>query len=262
MRSALYTGVIVHSRLRPKRHRLRYRLFWLLTDIDELEALAERHRLFGYNRPSLVSFFDRDHGARDGRPLRAWAEAKLAEIGLAPDGGRIELLAMPRILNHVFNPLSVWFCWSPDGSLRAVIYEVNNTFGQTHSYVLEAKGLGDGVVEQTCEKTFHVSPLMRMDLSYRFRVEGPDDRASVTIHVHGEEGLVLAASFRGERRELSDGALLRTWAAHPLLSLKVVGAIHWEALKIWLKLIGAGKAERQKSRHDQALPNRPGMAAP
>jgi DUF1365 family protein len=235
-RSAIYEGVIVHTRVRPRKHRLRYRIFWLLADIDELDALAGANRLFAHNRLGLVSFHDRDHGDRAGNPLRAWAERKLRDAGIEPARGPIELLGMPRILNHVFNPLSVWFCRDRAGGLQAIIYEVNNTFGQTHAYVLPVDDPAASIVDQHCDKAFHVSPLMRMDLHYRFRVEPPAARTSVTIHVSGAEGLVLAASFRGERRELTDANLFRAWLAHPLLSLKTLSAIHWEALLIWLKL--------------------------
>jgi DUF1365 family protein len=240
-RSAIYEGVVVHTRVRPRKHRLRYRIFWLLADVDELDALARSRRLFAYNRPGLVSFHDRDHGERTGSSLRLWAERKLRDAGIEPAGGPVELLSMPRVLNHAFNPLSLWFCRHRDGGLQAIIYEVNNTCGQTHSYVLPVDDPTAAMIDQHCEKVFHVSPLMRMDLHYRFRVEPPAERAMVAIHVHGQEGLVLAASFRGERRELTDSNLFRAWLAHPLLSLKVLGAIHWEALKIWLKLRRAPK---------------------
>jgi uncharacterized protein len=243
-RSAIYEGVVVHTRLRPRRHRLRYRIFWLLIDIDELEGLDRAHRLFRYNRPGLIAFADRDHGERDGSALRPWAERKLRSAGLEPDGGPIELLCMPRVLGGVFNPLSVWFCRTRSGVLQAVIYEVNNTFGETHAYVLPVSEPEAPILDQACAKTFRVSPFLPMELHYRFRVEPPGGRAGVSIVALDGEGPVVVASFRGAREELSDGRLLRAWLAHPLLSLKVLAAIHAEGLKIWLKLLGRGRSQR------------------
>jgi DUF1365 family protein len=235
-RSAIYSGVVTHARFRPRRHRLRYRIFWLLADLDELEGLACVRRFFTHNRPGLIAFYDRDHGDRDGSSLRPWAERMMRAAGLEPDGGRIELLCMPRVLNHVFNPLSVWFCRTRAGELQAMIYEVNNTFGQRHSYVIPAADAARGTIEQACEKTFHVSPFMPMDLRYRFRTAPPAATAVVSILASDSDGPVLSAAFRGRRREISDRALVSAWAAHPLLSLKVLAAIHWEAVWLWLKL--------------------------
>jgi DUF1365 family protein len=236
LRSAIYVGVVTHARLKPRRHRLRYRIFWLLADLDELEELARGLRFFDFNRPGLIAFYNRDHGDRDGSALRPWAESQMRAAGLAPDGGRIELLCMPRVLNHVFNPLSVWFCRKRSGAVQAVIYEVNNTFGQRHSYVIPVGDAAGATIEQTCAKAFHVSPFMPMDLRYRFRIQPPAASAAVSILASDSEGPMLAAAFRGIRREISDRALFNAWLAHPLLSLKVLGGIHWEAARLWLKL--------------------------
>ena len=238
LRSAIYPGTVLHARTRPRRHRLRYSIFWMLFDLDELQRLDRDHRLFGHNRAALLSFHDRDHGERDGSPLRPWAERMMRQAGVAPDGGRIEVLCMPRVLNHVFNPISVWFCRDSAGELRVVIYEVNNTFGERHSYAIPVAAPGAEVIDQGCDKAFYVSPLMDMDLAYAFRVRPPGVRASVAITASDREGPILSASFAGERREISDRALFATWLAHPLLSLKVLAGIHWEALRILLKGVG------------------------
>lgn len=233
--SAIYAGWVMHQRLRPVRHRLRYRLFSLLLDLDEIDALAGSMRWFSRGRFNLISFFDRDHGDGSARPLRAQIEAVLAEAGL-PHGGRIALLAMPRVLGFVFNPLSVWFCHDADQRLSAILYEVHNTFGERHSYLLPVeRGARD--VRQDAAKHFHVSPFLPMNLTYAFRVAPPADDLSIAITVADAAGPVLCAVHRARRIALDDGALLRMFAADPLLTIKVVAGIGWEALKLWAKRV-------------------------
>ena len=147
--SGLYRGRVVHQRLRPRRHRLGYRIFQMLLDLDELAALDAGLRLFGYNRPALVGFHDRDHGPGDGRPLRPYVEAELAKAGIDLGGGPIRLLCMPRVLGQVFNPLSLYFCCDRSGVLAAILYEVNNTFGERHSYLIPVGPAPGDLVRQT-----------------------------------------------------------------------------------------------------------------
>ncbi|WP_447776669.1 DUF1365 domain-containing protein [Variovorax boronicumulans] len=235
--SALYIGRVMHQRLRPKRHRLSYRVYNLLVDIDELPQLHARLRCFSVDRFNLFSFHAADHGDGSGRDLRAQVEARLREAGL-PTGGTIRLLAMPRLLGHVFNPLSVWFCHAPGGALQALLYEVNNTFGQRHSYLIPvADDDGAPLIEQHCDKQMYVSPFNGMDLHYRFRIAPPGEAVSVGISVHDAAGAVLNARLDGQRAPLSDLALLRVFVTHPLLTLKVVAAIHWQALRLWIKRV-------------------------
>ena len=231
--SALYVGSVMHRRLAPRRHRLRYRAFWLLIDLDDTAAL-DTIRLFSRNRFNLVSFHDRDQGDGGRRPLRAYVERTLAEHAIDWDGGRVTLLCMPRILGYVFNPISIYFCYRRDGSLAALLYEVRNTFGQMHSYLLPVAA-DTPLIHQRCEKMFYVSPFLGMDLSYDFRVAPPADKVSVVVSAANARGTVLVASLAGDRRTLSDGVLAHVLLTHPLLTLKVIGAIHWEALKIWWK---------------------------
>ena len=230
--SALYPGVVTHTRLKPKRHKLRYQVFMLLLDLDELSGLSKAMRLFGLDRFALTGFSQRDHLDGSTVPLKVQIEAHLAKAGIAA-GGPIRLLCMPRILGGVFNPISVFFCHRADLSLSAVLYEVNNTFGEKHCYLIPAKG--DGVIEQGIEKGFYVSPFMDMDLSYGFRILPPGEAVSVRVEVSDTEGPVLSAAFAGRRISLSDATLWRAWWTHPLMTLGVMAAIHWEALKIWLK---------------------------
>jgi uncharacterized protein len=239
LRSCLYTGTVTHRRLRPKPHRLRYRVAWMLLDLDEIGALPQKLRLLSYNRHNAVSFFDRDHGDGSGRPLRQQVEAYLHGAGITPDGGPIQLLCMPRIFGYGFNPLSVYFCYRRDGTLTAILYEVHSTFRQRHSYLIPvdpAAGVRPGAtIDQQCRKGFYVSPFMDMDLSYAFRVVVPNDRVAVAIRTADNDGLVLAAALSADRLVLTDAALLRILVVHPLLTLKVIGAIHWHALKMVLK---------------------------
>jgi len=233
--SALYAGAVVHVRLRPVRHRLRYRMLNMLLDLEELPALDRRLMLFGHNKRALFSFHDADHGDGSATPLRQQVEAVLRNAGIDPAGGRIRVLCMPRVLGMVFNPISVFFCHGADGAPQAMLYEVNNTFGQRHSYLIPVDGPVKGALRQRCDKRFYVSPFMDMALSYVFRVTMPAESISLAIDVHDEAGPLLFAAFTGRRQSLTDARLFATFLAHPLLAGRVLGGIHWEALKLWWK---------------------------
>jgi DUF1365 family protein len=233
--SGLYEGVVSHARLWPRQHRLAYRIFQMLIDLDELPRLDRSLRLFGHNRPGLLSFHDKDHGPGDGRPLRPWIEAELARAGIGLDGGAIRLLSMPRVLGQAFNPISLWFCHRRSGELAAILYEVNNTFGERHSYLIPVADGQRSRVRQACDKVFHVSPFMDMQLRYSFLIRPPGGDVLVGVTTSDAEGPVLLASFAGKRQAISDRAILGAFLRHPLLAAKVLVAIHWEALKLWLK---------------------------
>lgn len=235
MNSALYAGTVVHQRLRPKRHRLKYRLAQGLFDLDELDEVAGKLRFLSRNRFGLFAFHDRDYGDGSDTPLREQIETHLRGAGLAPDGGPIRLLAMPRVLGHVFNPIAIWFCHRRDGSLLAIIYEVTNTLKQRHSYLIPVTVGTDGTIRQSCAKTLYVSPFMDMDMAYDFGIRPPGEKVQIVVNGRDGEGLLISASFAGERRELTDRALLRLFFTIPLVTLKTVAGIHWEALKLWLK---------------------------
>jgi DUF1365 family protein len=205
----------------------------MLFDLDELPDLSRRLRLFGHNRFALLSFHDRDHGDGSATPLRAQIDAQLARAGIAA-GGAVRVLCYPRVLGTAFNPLSTFFCHRPDGSLAAMLYEVNNTFGQRHTYLIPVES--DAVpLRQSCAKGFYVSPFMAMDMRYDFAVQPPGAEVSITVRGSDAAGTVITANFAGQRRDLSDRTLLATFLRHPLLTLKVVGGIHWEALKLLAK---------------------------
>jgi DUF1365 family protein len=233
--SAIYSGTVAHRRLRPRQHALKYRAFWMLFDMDELPELGKSLRFFSHNGFSLFGFHDRDHGNGSGRPLRQWVEGHLKEAGVAVDGGPIRLLCMPRILGYVFNPISVYFCYLKDGTLNAIVYEVNNTFGQRHSYLIPVDPGTGRTIQQTCSKQLYVSPFNDMDMSYDFKVQPPEGTVTVGVDALDKSGLMIATALHGTRSDFTDRALVRAFLSHPLLTLKVIVAIHWEALQLWLK---------------------------
>jgi DUF1365 family protein len=234
-RSSLYVGSVAHRRLRPKRHYLRHAAFWLLLDLDEIAALPARLKLFSRRRFNAVSFYDTDHGNTSDESLRAQVDRHLAVAGIELNGGRVLLLCMPRIFGYVFNPLSIYFCYRSDGLLAALLYEVRNTFGERHSYLIAAGTPHDSVQRQSCDKCFYVSPFMDMKLQYDFRVVEPAEHVSVVVSARDAQGPIIVASLVGRRAPLSDAVLLRLLLRIPFLTLKVIGAIHWHALRMWLK---------------------------
>ncbi|MGM0677730.1 DUF1365 domain-containing protein [Ectothiorhodospira marina] len=230
----LYRTRVMHRRLFPVDYRFIYRVFSLVVDVDQMDALDRRLRIFSVNRFNLLSLDDRDHGARDGTPLRPWADAELARKGVDLEGGRIFLLAFPRVLGYVFNPLSLWYCLHRDGSPRAIICEVSNTLGDCHHYVLHNDGQPLAwPVRANQDKLFYVSPFIEMDARYQFRLSEPGQGLSVLIHEYQQSQLMLAASQTGQARPLTDRELLKAVAAMPLMTFKVILGIHWQALKIW-----------------------------
>lgn len=233
--SALYRGVVVHQRVRPRRHRLSYRVFSMLIDLDELPRLHRTLGLFAHNRFALFSFRDRDHGPGKEHPLRPFVEDHLRRAGIDLDGGAIRVLCYPRILGYVFNPLSVFFCYHRNGTLAAILYEVNNTFGERHSYLIPVVDGTDGPIRQTCAKRFYVSPFNAVAGSYRFKVVPPEAHVSVVINQHDEDGPILYAAFNANRTPLSDRALLAAFVRYPLMTVKVIAGIHWEAFRLWRK---------------------------
>ncbi|MGI9452628.1 MAG: DUF1365 domain-containing protein [Geminicoccaceae bacterium] len=237
MDAGLYVGRVMHHRIRPKRHRFVYRLFTLLVDIDRLHELDRRLRLLSFNRINLFSFHNEDHGPRDGTALRPWVEASLEQTGIMEKPDRILLLAMPRLLGYVFNPLSIYYCYDALNRLYAIVYEVKNTFGGQHPYVIATKEWLNKSerLRHSCNKNFYVSPFIHADANYKFNTNEPDKNLDVRITVYVGAKALLVAVMQGQRRPLTDRQLLIQALRNPFLPQKVTLAIHFEALKLWLK---------------------------
>jgi hypothetical protein len=233
MNSCLYFGRVVHRRLKPRPHALDYRVFSLFADLDELDRLHRRLRLFSRNRFNLFGFSDADHGTA-AAGLRSWVERQLTAAGIG-EAGAIRVLCYPRILGYVFNPLSVFFCHRPHGGLAAILYEVHNTFGQRHGYLIPVADGAAPVIRQSCEKRFYVSPFIAMEGEYSFRIVPPDETVAIAITQSDATGPLLHASFVGRRRDLTDTRLGEAFVRYPLMTAKVIGGIHWEAFRLWRK---------------------------
>lgn len=241
MQTGLYTGEVVHQRFAPKTHRLSYHIFQVLLDLDHLDDV--KARFFSRNRFNLFGFYDRDHGpdkaqSRDA-PLRDRMTALLQAHGLYEPGDSLFLMAMPRVLGFVFNPISLYFAQGPDGAMKAVVYEVNNTFGDRHSYVMPVHG-ADKRIRQASEKKLHVSPFMAMNMAYDFDLVAPEETFALKIQVRQQQDdrslkQILFAGFTARYEALRDIALLRLFFTMPLMTLGVVVGIHWEALILFVK---------------------------
>ncbi|MGY8680089.1 DUF1365 domain-containing protein [Bradyrhizobium sp. UFLA05-153] len=261
--ASLYVGDVMHARLKPIGHRFSYRVMSLLIDLDRLEEADRQSVLFGVNRAGLYSFHEADHGERDGSSLRVYAQRCAAGRGVDLTGGRVMLLCYPRLLGYGFNPLSVYFCYRAGGELALVIYEVRNTFGDMHPYVLpvvpgEMSAAG---LRQQQDKQFYVSPFIAMEMRYRFRLHPPSDTVRLRILETDRDGPLLAATFSGRRRALTSRTLLRSFVALPLVTLKVIAAIHWEALRLWLKGARLTPRPNVAGRPDGKAADQTGLAA-
>ena len=235
--AALYFGDVMHARLKPMGHRFTYRVMSLLIDLDRLDEADRLSPLFSVNRAGLYSFQEADHGERDGSSLRAYAGRCAASRGIDLTGGRVTLLCYPRLFGYTFNPLSVYFCYLADRTLALMIYEVRNTFGDIHPYVLKVQpgDISPAGLRQEQDKLFYVSPFIGMTMHYRFRISPPGEDVKLRILETDRDGPLLAATFAGRRRPLTSAALLRSFAALPLLTFKIIAAIHWQALRLWIK---------------------------
>jgi DUF1365 family protein len=232
--ATLYVGSVMHRRFAPQAHRFRYRAFWMLLDLEQLEALSQQLKLFSFGRFNLFSLFNSDHGDGSDVPLSIQIAQHLARSGIDLGGGKVRLLCMPRVLGYGFNPISIYYCQYPDGRLAAMIYEVHNTFGERHSYLIPVAS-DARTIHQRCSKELYVSPFMDMEMQYQFWTRVPDDQIAVSIHTGQFGKTIMSACLAGTRRTLDDASLLRAFLMVPVLTIKVIAAIHFEALRLWLK---------------------------
>ena len=224
----------MHRRLWPRAHRFRYRSFWLLLDLEDFGRLSRHLWPLSYNRFNLFSVHDRDHGDGSAVPLLDQAMRHLRRAGIELDGGKVRLLCMPRILGYGFNPISIYFCERADRTLAAIIYEVHNTFAERHSYLIPVRSQPH-TIHQHCAKEFYVSPFLEMDLKYEFSVRAPAQNIAVAIRASQSNRPVMTACLSGTHKPLSNAALVSAFLKFPAQTLKVMAAIHWEALRLWLK---------------------------
>jgi uncharacterized protein len=233
----LYRGQVMHARMKPKVHRFNYSVFTLLIDVGRLEDAHRAARLFSVNHFNLFSFFETDHGPQDGSSLFAHASAALMQAGLDTPPARVMLLCYPRVLGHTFNPISVYYAYDTGDQLIGIIYEVRNTFGDMHTYVCPLRDgeLSEAGLRQTRAKLFYVSPFMDMPMTYHFRLRPPAEDIAVRILETDAAGPILSATFHGHRRALTSASILAAFLSIPLMTLKVVSGIHYEAMKLWFK---------------------------
>jgi DUF1365 family protein len=231
--ATLYAGRVAHIRHTPFRHRFDYRIWMLRADLDSLDEIDKKSVLFSHNKPGLISIQDKDHGFRDGRPLRAFVEAALARQNLQEYGAKIDFITTPRLLGYAFNPISFYFCQNEAGTLGAVLHQVKNTFGDQIGYLMPVTG--DGPIRQTAPKRMHVSPFFDMQGGYRFALTPPDENFTVSIQYGAAGQKRMTATMILKARPFSDAAILRQLAKTPLTQFKIIAAIHWQALKLYLR---------------------------
>ena len=232
--SYIYTGNVVHKRFKPKIHYFKYKVFSLLIDLSEIKLLDQNLKIFSYNKFNIVSFYDKDHGARNGSSIKDWVISNLKKNNIDTENIQIKLLCYPRIFGYVFNPLSVFYIYDRSSNLISILYEVKNTFGEQHTYVFKTE-INHNLIQHTCKKKFHVSPFIEMDCTYFFRLLKPGNKISVIIDQNDNKGKILYASQDGVRSEINNINLIKSYLKHPLMTFKIIFAIHYEAFKLWSK---------------------------
>ena len=232
MNSCIYNGFVSHTRFKPIKHSLKYNTFSLLIDLDEIRNLTENNPIFSFNKFNIFSFYNVDHGDRDGRCLKNWVKDNLKKFEIDQNINTIKLLCYPRIFGYVFNPLSIFYCYN-DKNLKAILYEVKNTFNEQHTYIFKVKS--KDIISQTCKKKFYVSPFMDMNTYYNFKLLNPNERLSVFIKQTDNSGTVLTATQVGDKKEFSLKQLLINFFKYPLMTFKIISSIHFEAFLLWRK---------------------------
>jgi|TARA_B100000678_G_scaffold114329_2_gene95706 DUF1365 family protein len=228
----VHKGETVHRRFTPFVSDFSYRVFMIELDIDRLDEAARQCRLFGVNGPGLFSFRETDHGSGVRGDMRRWAESQLAEAGIDASSLRLKLITFPRHLFYKFAPISVWLAETVEGTPQGVIYEVRNTFGERHIYVAAT---GSDWHRHAAEKVFHVSPFFDVSGTYEFSLQRTDARLKLGVSTVSDGRVKHMASLSTTASPASNPGLLRTAVGMPASTLGVTVAIHWEALKLWLK---------------------------
>lgn len=276
--SCLYVGTVYHKRFRPREHRLRYTVFSVLLDLKEIDQLASRLWFFSRNRFNLFGFYDKDFGENPDEALSSYVERKLSAAGIHTIPTRTLLSCYPRVLGYAFNPLSLFYCLDENDSCFAVLHEVHNTFGERHVYVLPVdvqpqpaahRGAPrvkerfanpmsmaseypssikrSHLIVQQAEKELFVSPFAHMGLHYQFRLNLPGKKQVVVIRASDKHGLLITASYSAVRRALNNTELMRLFFHIPLMTVKVIAGIHWEAARLWLKGVPLFKHQPKRS---------------
>jgi DUF1365 family protein len=232
MNSCIYNGIVKHNRFKPVKHSLNYKTFSLLLDLDEIDSLAKNISIFSLNKFNIFSFYTKDHGERDGSSIKEWVLKVIQKFNICSNITNIKLLCYPRIFGYVFNPLSIFYCYEKN-NLRAIFYEVKNTFNEQHTYIFKIKNNKN--IEQKCKKKFYVSPFMDMETYYNFKLINPREKLSVFIKQTDEKDTILTATQTGVRKEFSFKQLMINFFKYPLMTIKIIGSIHYEALILWKK---------------------------
>lgn len=239
MRSRLYTGWVSHKRSRVADNAFRYPVYYLGVDLSELDELDASLSWFSHNRAGLVSLWDRDHGPRDGTPLRPWIDALAEKAGIDLTGGRVTLLTFPRVLGARFYPVAFWYLFDSHDVPLGVLAEVHNTYRDRHNYFLHNCGQRyDWETRPVMPKAFFVSPFIQRDeVTYEFAFTDPAERLSATVRDFVDGELTLSTTLTLAERALSDAAIVRVVLSHGPISIVALLLIHWQALKLIFKRV-------------------------
>ena len=232
--SCIYSGNVIHKRFKPKKHFFSYKVFSLLIDLSEIDDIEKKINFFSYNSFNILSFYNTDHGPRDGSSLNKWVKKNLRKAKINTQDIKIKLLCYPRFFGYVFNPLSIFYCYNKNSKLKAILYEVKNTFGEQHTYLFRCKTKSK-IIFHKCNKKFYVSPFIKMKTYYNFKLSDPKKKIDIIIRQNDIDGPLLFARQIGKKVRLNGKNLLYQFLKHPFMAFKIIMAIHYEAFRLWVK---------------------------